>query len=216
MKAKHIVPIIAGGILGTGAAVFAYSEIKRLKGIISDGEEYRKKQGDCIRSLGEVIEEKNEEIAELNRVVYDKDTVIALQEEVIASHEKRMSILQKSQELSEEPEPTTEPISLADDSSGDMEPPKKQVYKPEYIFQYDSDFKVIGKYKSAAEACDKAGIQYAGNLRKVFAGVNATAAGYFWSKGTKPLKQFPARWIKAADSMKKRELERAKNEKEEN
>lgn len=83
------------------------------------------------------------------------------------------------------------------------EQPKKRTGKrPEYIFQYDSNLNLVGKYESAKEAAGAAGISYPSSIRKVVCGINLSAGGYFWSKGHGPLKKFPDKWVELSQKKK--------------
>ena len=83
-----------------------------------------------------------------------------------------------------------------------MGPKNERQNGAEYIFQYDADLKLVAKYKTPREACVSTGIKNPTNISKAIRGVAHTAGGYFWSKGSRPLKKFPEKWVEISQTRK--------------
>ena len=210
MNAKRIVPLVVGGILSAGAAVVSCSEFRRLKRIIS---------------LHEQIDENNREIIEAQRKAIEKDEdVIACQKNLIKSQndveesmkkiiendkqiidiQKEMISIARGNTVTDEAAALNEqPVILPEEPSVEVTSSRTVPQnKPRYIFQYDSDLNLVGKYKTVTEAARAAGVNHYSSINKVLRGASISAGGYFWSKGERPLKKFPDKGVKLSQRKK--------------
>ncbi len=72
-----------------------------------------------------------------------------------------------------------------------------------YVFQYDADFQVVGKFGTIMEASKAAGLRTTTGIYRVLGGKCNYTGGYFWSRGYRPLKKIPEKWKAAALILKK-------------
>lgn len=72
-------------------------------------------------------------------------------------------------------------------------------FSPEKIYQYDTNFSVVGTYDTIEAARAAVPSKYRGTVGKALRGQLLSAGGYFWSIGTKPfdLDEIPEKWKKA-------------------
>lgn len=210
MKAKNIIPIIAGGVLSAGAAAAAYCEIQHLKKVIASQDKviecYKDESAAAkktIEGFEKAIEAKNiaiektqEYAAALKQSVETRDEVISLQERQIEAFRRRYEVEDLPEADSSASSPSEEPAPAP------PKPKKPQSARQEYVFQYDMDFNVVGKYESFADAARSIGLKSQTSIGKVANGKEASAGGYFWSKGVSPLKKFPDKWEITAKTLK--------------
>ena len=64
-----------------------------------------------------------------------------------------------------------------------------------YVYQYNTDFKLIKTHSSMQAAAEEIGISYV-SIHKAITGQRNLAGGYFWHRGHEPLKEFPPKWIR--------------------
>lgn len=206
MRINKVFPVAAGYLLGIGATFFSYRKICRLKkmisaqdGVIGSSEKQIATQKKVIADYQNVITADEAVIKTSKNYIEALELTVENNKKTIASLEEKIVFLQNSKEHCAASEPVEESSS---DTLCEPEPAPAPKSSQEYIYQYDADFKLVGKYKSIKDACQSVGTKYAGAIGKVLNGSVFTAAGYFWSKGTRPLRKIPDEWNAAAQALK--------------
>ena len=102
-------------------------------------------------------------------------------------------------EKEQTPVTQNELIAFQDETVDQAQPIEKNVV--EKVYQYDADFKMIRSYPTLAAAAKAVNIHVA-PIRRACLGQQISCSGYFWSKGTRPLRKIPEKWKQRAEKMK--------------
>ena len=195
MKVRQMMPIIVAGVVGAGAAVCSHLKISRQKEVIAAQERTLEEYQSVIAVRDMALEESSKYIEELKQLIVKN-------EEKPSPQEPKPVVYQKNQgekvQQANSAKPTAGQRSTGK-SAGKLAGEKSG---QEYIFQYDKKLNLVGQYKSASDACRGVGLKSDGSIYGAISGKEHTAGGYFWSRGTRPLKKFPDKWVELSQSSK--------------